>query len=85
MEQKAKYERTRRPQGKDMPNQASRFLDNQTAANYLNLSPRTLEKWLVQGGGPIFRKFGRRVLYAIEDLDAYANANRRSNTSHNPA
>ncbi|HCC63444.1 MAG TPA: DNA-binding protein, partial [Pseudomonas sp.] len=25
------------------------------------------------GGGPRFRKFGRRVMYAIADLDAWAD------------
>jgi hypothetical protein len=33
-----------------------------------------LEKQRVIGGGPRFRKFGRRVMYAIEDLEAWANA-----------
>ncbi len=25
------------------------------------------------GGGPKFRKFGRRVMYAVSDLDAWAD------------
>ncbi|MOA60532.1 hypothetical protein D3C78_1854350 [compost metagenome] len=25
------------------------------------------------GGGPRFRKFGRRVMYAVADLDAWAD------------
>lgn len=58
-----------------------RFMDNRTAAKYLNLSPRTLEKFRVYGGGPVYRKFGRRVLYAIEDLEAYASGQRRTSTS----
>ena len=40
----------------------------------LRLSPRTLEKARVIGGGPRYRKFGRRVLYAVADLEAWANA-----------
>jgi len=28
----------------------------------------------VTGGGPRFRKFGRRVMYAISDLEAWADA-----------
>ena len=39
---------------------------------YLRLSPRTLEKQRVLGGGPRFRKFGRRVMYAVADPDAWA-------------
>lgn len=51
-----------------------RYLTNDEAAAYLRLSPRTLEKQRVIGGGPRFRKFGRRVLYAIEDLETWARA-----------
>ena len=58
-----------------------RYLTNDEAAAFLRLSPRTLEKQRVIGGGPRFRKFGRRVLYAIEDLEAWANARRFEMTS----
>jgi hypothetical protein len=53
--------------------QPQRYLTNDEAATYLRLSPRTLEKQRVIGGGPRFRKFGRRVMYAIVDLDAWAD------------
>jgi hypothetical protein len=53
--------------------QQQRYLTNDEAAAYLRLSPRTLEKQRVIGGGPRFRKFGRRVMYAIADLDAWAD------------
>jgi excisionase family DNA binding protein len=52
----------------------TRYLTNEEAAAYLRLSPRTLEKQRVIGGGPRFRKFGRRVLYAIDDLQIWAEA-----------
>ncbi|TAM17367.1 MAG: DNA-binding protein [Candidimonas sp.] len=54
--------------------QPPRYLTNDEAADYLRLSPRTLEKQRVIGGGPRFRKFGRRVMYAVADLDAWADA-----------
>lgn len=50
------------------------YLTNNEAAAVLRLSPRTLEKRRVIGGGPRFRKFGRRVMYAIADLHAWADA-----------
>ena len=50
-----------------------RYLTNDEAADYLRLSPRTLEKQRVIGGGPRFRKFGRRVMYAVTDLDTWAD------------
>lgn len=53
--------------------QPPRYLTNDEAADYLRLSPRTLEKQRVIGGGPRFRKFGRRVMYAVIDLDAWAD------------
>lgn len=53
--------------------QPPRYLTNDEAAAYLRLSPRTLEKQRVIGGGPRFRKFGRRVMYAVADLDAWAD------------
>ncbi|WP_018076617.1 helix-turn-helix transcriptional regulator [Thiobacillus denitrificans] len=54
--------------------QSARYLTNNEAAAFLRLSPRTLEKQRVIGGGPRFRKFGRRVMYAIVDLEAWADA-----------
>jgi hypothetical protein len=59
----------------------SRFLTNAEAAAILNLSPRTLEGLRVHGGGPRFRKFGSRVLYAASDLDIWANARICESTS----
>lgn len=53
---------------------AARYLSNGEAAEFLRLSPRTLEKQRVIGGGPRFRKFGRRVMYAVIDLEVWADA-----------
>jgi len=66
------------------PRARSRYLSNDEAAEFLKLSPRTLEKQRVVGGGPKFRKFGRRVVYAIEDLESWANA-RSCDTTSDPA
>ena len=52
----------------------ARYLTTDEAAAYLRLSPKTMEKQRVYGGGPRFRKFGRRVVYAFDDLEAWANA-----------
>jgi hypothetical protein len=56
------------------PSLPPRYLTNDEAADFLRLSPRTLEKQRVIGGGPRFRKFGRRVMYAVVDLEAWADA-----------
>ncbi|WBQ17576.1 helix-turn-helix domain-containing protein [Sphingobium yanoikuyae] len=57
------------------------YLNNDEAAAFLRLSPRTLEKQRVVGGGPPFKKFGRRVLYAQTDLQDWAEKRTYNNTS----
>ena len=49
------------------------YLTNSEAAEFLKLSPRTLEKLRVLGTGPSFRKFGRRVVYDMADLVSWSN------------
>ena len=61
--------------------QPQRYFTNDEAADYLRLSPRTLEKQRVIGNGPKFRKFGRRVMYAVADLDAWADQRSYETTS----
>ncbi|WP_372784352.1 helix-turn-helix transcriptional regulator [Phenylobacterium sp.] len=50
------------------------------AGMFLGLSPRTLEKHRVLGTGPIYRKLGGRVVYAISDLQAWADLGVRRST-----
>ncbi|TXC64528.1 helix-turn-helix domain-containing protein [Sphingosinicella ginsenosidimutans] len=64
-----------------MSGSASPYYSNDEAANFLRLSPRTLEKYRVIGGGPRFRKFGRRVFYALADLEEWAGLRRCDSTS----
>lgn len=58
----------------------NRYLTNEEAAAFLRLSPRTLEKQRGTGDGPRFHKFGRRVMYALSDLEAWAQARRFEST-----
>jgi hypothetical protein len=51
------------------------------AAAFLGLSGRTLEKHRCTGTGPVFRKLGGRVVYAIDDLEAWAAERARNSTS----
>ena len=50
-----------------------RFLRTPEAARFLGLSGRTLEKHRTYGTGPAYRKLGGRVVYAIDDLQAWAD------------
>ena len=36
-----------------------------------SLSPRTLERWRWLREGPVYLKIGGRVLYRLEDIEAY--------------
>ena len=58
-----------------------RRLRTPQAAEYLGVSPRTLESWRVRGSGPVFVKLGSIVQYLIEDLDRYVAESRRCSTS----
>lgn len=58
------------PNGASLPH---RFLRTPEAARFLGLSDRTLEKHRTYGTGPAYRKLGGRVVYAIEDLQAWAD------------
>lgn len=49
-------------------------LNTSEAAAYLGLSRGTLEVWRSLGKGPRYRKFGRRVLYELKDLDDYSTS-----------
>ncbi len=59
----------------------SRYVRTHEAARLLGLSPRTLEKYRCHGSGPTFRKLGGRVVYAVIDLDAWADAGACRSTS----
>lgn len=51
------------------------------AAHLLGLSARTLEKYRCHGMGPTFRKLGGRVVYAVDDLKAWADRSACQSTS----
>lgn len=57
------------------------FLKTPDAATHLGLSPRTLEKHRCYGTGPIFRRLGGRIVYAIDDLESWAAIGTRRSTS----
>jgi hypothetical protein len=57
------------------------FLTTAEAGAFLRVSPVTLGRWRIEGHGPAFRKFGRNVRYALDDLSAWANKQSRTSTS----
>ncbi len=56
------------------------YFDTRSAAEYLGLSPKTLEKLRWQGGGPAYYRLGG-VRYLQDDLDEWRESRRRTSTS----
>ncbi len=54
------------------------------AAEQVKLSPRTLEDYRTKGGGPKYRRLGKRILYRPEDLDEWVDARAFVSTSQYP-
>ena len=67
--------------GNHMNGNGTNYLNTREAAAWLNLSPRTLDRYRVSGDGPVFHRFGGRVRYQVVDLEAWAGARRRVSTS----
>ena len=51
---------------------ATTFLTQNEAAEFLRLSPRTLERHRVAGTGPKFTKLGRRIVYRVSEIETWA-------------
>jgi excisionase family DNA binding protein len=64
-----------------MASEHSHLVNQKQAAQFLGLSPRTLESWRLTGNGPAYIKVGRRVRYRRSDLEAWLDARRRTSTS----
>ncbi|MFD1914072.1 helix-turn-helix transcriptional regulator [Halodurantibacterium flavum] len=58
-----------------------RYLRTKEAAHFLSLSARTLEKHRTYGTGPAYHKLGGRVVYAIDDLQAWVERGAVTSTS----
>ena len=58
------------------------YVTEHAVADLLGLSVRTLQKMRVNGDGPPFYKFGRRVLYDTEEVLNWAATRRRTSTSY---
>jgi predicted DNA-binding transcriptional regulator AlpA len=65
----------------ELSNARSDGLRTPEAARYLGLSGSTLEKHRTYGTGPIYRKIGGRVVYALDDLKAWTDLAAKTSTS----
>ncbi len=58
-----------------------RYLRTPEAARFVGLSIRTLEKHRIYGTGPRYSKLGGRVVYRLEDLQAWVERGAKASTS----
>jgi predicted DNA-binding transcriptional regulator AlpA len=58
-----------------------RYLRTPEAARMVGLSIRTLEKHRIYGTGPRYSKLGGRVVYSVEDLQAWVSRGSKSSTT----
>ena len=56
------------------------LLTQKRLSELIDVSERTLERWRVEGSGPIFCRAGRKVLYRQQDVDGWLTASRRQST-----
>lgn len=70
-------------QEKKFPDLASDLhIGEKEAAEFLGISPRTLQGYRLKGGGPKYRKIGNRLVrYKVQDLIEWSDANKKENTS----
>ena len=54
-----------------------RHLNQEQLARRWNVSPRTLERWRWLKVGPPYLRIGGRIVYRLEDVEAYEAANLR--------
>lgn len=59
----------------------TQLLTESEAAEFLRLKPKTLARWRWAGIGPIYRKIGGAIRYAVTDLEKYVEEAIRQSTS----
>lgn len=57
------------------------LLTTNRLADEISVSPRTLERWRIEGFGPKFCHAGRRVLYIAHDVEQWLLTSRKNSTS----
>jgi hypothetical protein len=62
-----------------------RHLNQTQLARRWSISPRTLERWRWLGQGPPYLKIGGRVLYRVNDIEAYEAQQVRTSTASTAA
>ena len=58
-----------------------KHLNQRHLADRWDVSEATLERWRTEGIGPVFLKLQGRVLYRVEDVEAFETNSLRKSTS----
>ena len=58
-----------------------KHLNQRQLADRWDVSEATLERWRTEGIGPVFMKLQGRVLYRVEDVEAFETDSLRKSTS----
>jgi predicted site-specific integrase-resolvase len=62
-----------------------KHLNQRQLADRWDVSEATLERWRTEGIGPVFLKLQGRVLYRVEDVEAFETDSLRKSTSERAA
>ena len=57
------------------------YLTPEELAARIRVAPSTLSKWRMEGCGPVFCKFGKRVLYRLDIVEEWERGNLRLTTA----
>jgi hypothetical protein len=60
----------------DYVRMGKKIIAEKEAAEFLNLSVKTLQKWRYQGCGAVYHKFRKVLRYQQTELDEFANSSR---------
>jgi len=60
---------------------SAKHLNQRQLADRWDVSEATLERWRSEGIGPVFLKLQGRVLYRLEDVEAFESDSLRKSTS----
>ena len=80
-EDRGEIETNQQEHGRTEMNDNRIYMSTREAAALLGLSPRTLDRYRVNGEGPPFHRFGNRVRYLRTDVEAWAAERRMTSTS----
>lgn len=61
------------------------FLNQYELSKRWKISPRTLERWRWLGTGPRYHKIGGRIIYRLEDIEAWEQSRSYNCTSDRAA